>query len=71
MEMFDITPLGRIVNRFSKDVDTIDNTLPLNLRVVILQLFAVIIPKKKSICPIQIAIAHTQMHLSSEYSSSL
>nr|NP_995697.1 Multidrug-Resistance like protein 1, isoform E [Drosophila melanogaster]AAS64686.1 Multidrug-Resistance like protein 1, isoform E [Drosophila melanogaster] len=42
MEMFDITPLGRIVNRFSKDVDTIDNTLPLNLRVVILQLFAVL-----------------------------
>nr|XP_036672391.1 multidrug resistance-associated protein 1 isoform X20 [Drosophila suzukii] len=42
MEMFDITPLGRIVNRFSKHIDTIDNTLALNLRVVILQLFAVL-----------------------------
>ena len=25
---FDTNPLGRIVNRFSKDTDTVDNTLP-------------------------------------------
>ncbi|XP_032595392.1 multidrug resistance-associated protein 1 isoform X8 [Drosophila grimshawi] len=42
MELFDITPQGRIVNRFSKDVDTCDNTLPLNLRVAVMQMFAVL-----------------------------
>ncbi|CAG5127097.1 unnamed protein product, partial [Candidula unifasciata] len=29
---FDTTPSGRIVNRFSRDVETIDNTLPQQLR---------------------------------------
>ncbi|XP_050673788.1 multidrug resistance-associated protein 1 isoform X2 [Leptidea sinapis] len=29
---FDCTPTGRVLNRFSKDVDVLDNTLPMTLR---------------------------------------
>lgn len=29
---FDITPVGRILNRFSKDIDEVDNDLPSTLR---------------------------------------
>lgn len=32
MEFFDQTPLGRIINRFSKDIEEVDSDLPATLR---------------------------------------
>ena len=36
---FDVTPIGRILNRFSKDIDVIDVTLNASIRLLIIELF--------------------------------
>lgn len=40
---FDVTPAGRIINRMSHDVDTVDNDFPATLRAWMSCLFSVVL----------------------------
>uniref|UniRef100_A0A182IX99 ABC-type xenobiotic transporter n=1 Tax=Anopheles atroparvus TaxID=41427 RepID=A0A182IX99_ANOAO len=42
LQFFDVVPLGRILNRFSSDVYTVDDTLPFILNILLAQFFGLL-----------------------------
>ena len=49
MAFFDTTPVGRILNRFGKDVDVVDMVLPINIRYFI-QCLVMVLATLLTIC---------------------
>lgn len=45
---FDVTPIGRLINRFSNDVNEIDNDFPATLRAFASCVFSVSIPNNQN-----------------------
>ncbi|OQR98564.1 ATP-binding Cassette (ABC) Superfamily [Achlya hypogyna] len=55
MQFFDTTPLGRILNRFSNDISTVDVQLPMLLDPLTGVLFAVLVQLTTTVCVIKAA----------------
>lgn len=45
--VFDVSPIGRVLNRFSNDVNVVDNTLPTLMQTSLMMLFTVKIQSSK------------------------